>query len=236
MTCRRAAMDDRKKILVVDDEPQIIRVLRHILSAHGYAARTAEDGEAALEIFREWPPDLVLTDLQMPNMNGLELCRRLREDSSVPIVILSVRNDEKVIVEALDAGADDYVTKPFGTDVLLARLRSALRRSPEKASDTLRLGDFTVDIAAHAAEMGGRPLKLTPKEFDLLVCFLRNSDRVLTHSFLLRKIWGDYYTEQPEALRVLVGSLRKKIEADHANPRYLQTEPWVGYRFNANGI
>lgn len=236
MTCRRAAMDDRKKILVVDDEPQIIRVLRHILSAHGYAARTAEDGEAALEIFREWPPDLVLTDLQMPNMNGLELCRRLREDSSVPIVILSVRNDEKVIVEALDAGADDYVTKPFGTDVLLARLRSALRRSPEKTSDTLRLGDFTVDIAAHAAEMGGRPLKLTPKEFDLLVCFLRNSDRVLTHSFLLRKIWGDYYTEQPEALRVLVGSLRKKIEADHANPRYLQTEPWVGYRFNANGI
>lgn len=229
-------MDDRKKILVVDDEPQIIRVLRHILSAHGYAARTAEDGEAALEIFREWPPDLVLTDLQMPNMNGLELCRRLREDSSVPIVILSVRNDEKVIVEALDAGADDYVTKPFGTDVLLARLRSALRRSPEKTSDTLRLGDFTVDIAAHAAEMGGRPLKLTPKEFDLLVCFLRNSDRVLTHSFLLRKIWGDYYTEQPEALRVLVGSLRKKIEADHANPRYLQTEPWVGYRFNANGI
>jgi len=228
-------MDDRKKILVVDDEPQIIRVLRHILSAHGYAARTAEDGEAALEIFREWPPDLVLTDLQMPNMNGLELCRRLREDSSVPIVILSVRNDEKVIVEALDAGADDYVTKPFGTDVLLARLRSALRRSPEKTSDTLKVGDFAVDIAAHTAELDGRPLKLTPKEFELLLCFLRNSDRVLTHSFLLRKVWGDYYTEQPEALRVLVGSLRKKIEADHANPRYLQTEPWVGYRFNATG-
>ena len=224
-------MDDRKKILVVDDEPQIIRVLRHILSAHGYAVRTAEDGESALEVFREWQPELVLTDLQMPVMNGLELCRRLRRESNVLIVILSVRNEEKIIVEALDAGADDYVIKPFATNELLARLRSALRRVPEKTSDLLKLGDFAVDIAAHTAELAGHPLKLTPKEFDLLICFLRNPERVLTHSFLLRKVWGDYYAEQADALRVLVGALRKKIEDDPANPKYIQTEPWVGYRF-----
>jgi two-component system KDP operon response regulator KdpE len=225
-------MDVRKKILVVDDEAQIIRVLRHILNAHGYAVRAAEDGEAGLEAFREWQPDLVLTDLQMPNVDGLEFTREIRRNSEVPIVILSVRNEEKTIVEALDAGADDYVTKPFGTNELLARLRSTLRRLPDKPFELIEAGAFHVDVAAHRADVGGQQLKLTPKEFDLLVCLLRNSDRVLTHTFLLRKIWGDYYTEQPEALRVLVGSLRKKIEPDPSNPKYLQTEPWVGYRFD----
>jgi two-component system KDP operon response regulator KdpE len=224
-------MDNRKKILVVDDEAQIIRVLRHILGAHGYAVRTAEDGASALEVFREWPADLVLTDLQMPNVDGLELCRRLRATSSVPIIVLSVRNEEKTIVEALDAGADDYVTKPFGTNELLARLRSTLRRFPERPSDVIQTGDFSLDIDGHHASVSGASLKLTPKEFALLECFLRNPDRVLTHSFLLKKVWGDYYTEQLEALRVLVGTLRKKIEADPSNPKYLQTEPWVGYRF-----
>jgi two-component system, OmpR family, KDP operon response regulator KdpE len=224
-------MDDRKKILVVDDETQIIRVLRHILGAHGYSVRTAEDGEAALEVFREWSPDLVLTDLQMPKMDGLELCRKLRAMSAVPIIVLSVRNEEAAIVEALDAGADDYVTKPFGTDELLARLRSALRRVPEEPAAVLELRAFRVDTAAHLAALGGKPLRLTPKEFDLLVCLMRNSERVLTHTFLLKNVWGNYYTEQPEALRVLVASLRKKIEADPSNPKYLQTEPWVGYRF-----
>jgi two-component system KDP operon response regulator KdpE len=225
-------MDTRKKILVVDDEAQIIRVLRHILNAHGYAVHAAEDGEAALGEFDEWQPDLVLTDLQMPNIDGLELTRRLRTKSDVPIVILSVRNEEKTIVAALDLGADDYVAKPFGTDELLARIRSALRRVPEKAPDKIEAGDFSIDIGAHSAVVRGEHLKLTPKEFDLLVCFLRNSGRVLTHSFLLKKVWGDYYTEQAEALRVLVASLRKKIEPDASNPAYLQTEPWVGYRFD----
>jgi len=225
-------MDDKKKILVVDDEAQIIRVLRHILNAHGYSVRTAEDGESAFEVFQEWEPDLVLTDLQMPNVSGLELCKKLRTVSDVPIVILSVRNEEKVIVEALDVGADDYVTKPFNTNELLARLRSMLRRAPDKPATVIETGDFTVDIDAHHASVNGRSIKLTPKEFDLLVCLLRNPDRVLTHSYLLKNVWGTYYTEQPEALRVLVGSLRKKIEADPSNPKYLQTEPWIGYRFD----
>jgi two-component system KDP operon response regulator KdpE len=225
-------MDDRKKVLLVDDEAQIIRVLRHIVNAHGYAVRAAEDGEAGLEVFREWQPDLVLTDLQMPNVDGLELCRRIRKGSTVPIVVLSVRDDEKTIVQALDSGADDYVTKPFGTNELLARLRAAFRRVPERSGDVIESGEFRVDTSAHAAGLNGQKLKLTPKEFDLLVCLLRNPDRVLTHAFLLRHVWGDYYTEQPEALRVLVGSLRKKIEANPSDPRYLLTEPWIGYRFH----
>lgn len=228
-------MEARKKILVVDDEAQIVRVLRHILNAHGYAVHAAEDGEAGLEAFREWQPDLVLTDLQMPIVDGLELTRTIRTSSDVPIVILSVRNEEKTIVEALDAGADDYVTKPFGTNELLARLRSTLRRVPEKSSESIAIGDFRLDVAAHRSEVGGHPLKLTPKEFDLLVCLMRNPYRVLTHTFLLRKVWGDYYSDQAEALRVLVGSLRKKIEPDPASPKYLQTEPWVGYRFDPAG-
>jgi len=222
---------DRKKVLVVDDEPQILRVLRHILAAHNYLVRSAEDGEAALEVFDEWRPDLVLTDLQMPNMNGLELCRRLRKLSDVPIIVLSVRNEETSIVEALDTGADDYVTKPFGTNELLARIRSSLRRAPERAANVLDVGEFHVDVSAHQVSLDGRELRLTPKEFDLLVCLLRNPDRVLTHTYLLQHVWGSYYTEQPEALRVLVGSLRKKIEPDPSNPKYLLTEPWVGYRF-----
>ena len=224
-------MDDRRKVLIVDDEAQIIRVLRHILNAHGYAVRAAEDGEAAIESFREWQPDLVVTDLQMPNMDGLELCERIRKDSDVPIVVLSVRDDEKTIVKALDSGADDYVTKPFGTNELLARLRATFRRVPDKSSSVIERGPFHIDISAHSAELDGKILKLTPKEFDLLVCLLRNPDHVLTHSFLLRHVWGDYYAEQAEALRVLVGSLRKKIEPDPSSPRYLLTEPWIGYRF-----
>jgi two-component system KDP operon response regulator KdpE len=224
-------MDERQKILIVDDEPQILRVLRHILSAHGYAVRSAEDGADALDVFREWRPDLVLTDLQMPKMDGLELCRRLRKSSDIPIVVLSVRSDELMIVNTLDAGADDYVTKPFGTNELLARIRSAIRRAPAGASGSISLGDFKVDIAGHLAEVAGRSLKLTPKEFDLLVCLLRNPERILTHSFLLKNVWGEYYAEQSDALRVLVGSLRKKIEPAPSMPRYVQTEPWIGYRF-----
>lgn len=224
-------MEPKKKILVVDDEPQIARVLRHVLDAHGYAVRTAEDGAAGIELFGDWQPDIVLTDLQMPVMDGLELCRQIRAASDIPIVILSVRDEEETIVNALDAGADDYVTKPFGTGELLARLRSALRRAPEKSENRIELSGFVVDISAHQASLNGKQLRLTPKEFDLLVVFLRHPDRVLTHSFILQKVWGSYYAEQSEALRVLIGSLRKKIEADHANPQFIQTEPWIGYRF-----
>jgi two-component system KDP operon response regulator KdpE len=224
-------MSDKFKILVVDDETQILRVLRHVLSAPTYSVRTAPDGEAALEIFREWLPDLVITDLQMPGMSGMELCTQIRQASAAPIIVLSVRNDEVTIVKALDAGADDYVTKPFGSGELLARIRSALRRLPEPEDRSIEAGDFRVDIDAHRAEVAGSEVRLTPKEFELLVCLVKNRDRVLTHAVLLQKIWGSYYTEQPEALRVLVASLRKKIEPDPANPRYLLTEPWIGYRF-----
>jgi len=224
-------MEPKQKILVVDDESQITRVLRHILTAHDYAVRTADDGVAGFELFREWRPDLVLTDLQMPEMDGLELCRRIRSGSDVPIVILSVRDEEETIVEALDAGADDYVTKPFSTNELLARLRSAFRRAPKQEINVVEAGSFSLDKNAHLAKLNGIELRLTPKEFDLLDVFMRNPERVLTHSFLLQKVWGSYYTEQADALRVLVGSLRKKIETDLSNPKYIQTEPWIGYRF-----
>jgi Response regulators consisting of a CheY-like receiver domain and a winged-helix DNA-binding domain len=224
-------MSEKPKILVVDDELQIMRVMRHILSAHQYSIRTSDDAEAAFEMFHDWQPDLVITDLQLPGPDGLELCKRLRSESNIPIIILSVRNEETMIVAALDAGADDYVTKPFGTNELLARIRSLLRRVPERNGTAVEAGEFFVDAAAHKATIRGKEIRLTPKEFELLDCLVRNPDKVLTHTFLLQKVWGNYYAEQPEALRVLVGSLRKKIESDPANPRYLLTEPWIGYRF-----
>jgi two-component system, OmpR family, KDP operon response regulator KdpE len=224
----------KKKILVIDDELQIIRVMRHILSAHQYEIRTADDGKSAMEVFEYWQPDLVITDLQMPNVSGLELCRRLREVSGVPIIVLSVRDEEETIVEALDAGADDYVTKPFGTNELLARVRSGLRRTPEKVENISEVGDFMVDTGAHKVTVRGAEIHLTPKEFDLLSFLIKNPDKVLTHTLLLQKVWGNYYTESPEALRVLVGALRKKIEEDFSHPKYLLTEPWIGYRFIPN--
>lgn len=224
-------MDDVQKILVVDDEPQITRVMRHILTAHQYSVRTADDGAPALDLFTEWSPELVITDLQMPEMDGLELCRRLRAISDVPIIILSVRNDEKTIVEALDAGADDYVVKPFSTNELLARVRSRLRRLPERSENIIEAGDFRIDVSAHQVTIKDEEARLTPKEFDLLVFLARNPDRVLTHAVLLTKVWGSYYAEQPETVRVLVGTLRKKIEPDPSNPKYILTEPWIGYRF-----
>jgi two-component system, OmpR family, KDP operon response regulator KdpE len=224
-------MTENYKILLVDDEAQILRVLRHVLSAPPYSVRTASDGDAAFELFREWAPDLVITDLQMPKLAGMELCRQIRKVSAVPVIVLSVRNDEETIVGALDAGADDYVTKPFGSGELMARVRSALRRRPEREAQLIEIGDFRIDIQAHIAEVRGSEVRLTPKEFDLLVALAKNHDRVLTHTVLLQKVWGNYYTEQPEALRVLVGSLRKKIETEPAKPQYLITEPWIGYRF-----
>lgn len=229
-------MSDRPKILVVDDETQILRVLRHAFPSTDYAVRTADDGESGLAVFDEWQPDVVITDLQMPVMNGLELCRRIRAASNVPVIVLSVRKEESTIVEALDAGADDYVTKPFSTGELLARVRSVLRRVPERERGPLAAGDIVVEVDARSVKIRGEGIHLTPKEFDLLVCLMRNQERVLTHRFLLQKVWGSYYAEQSDALRVLVGSLRKKIEADPANPKYLTTEPWIGYRFTAGPL
>ena len=223
-----------KRILVVDDEFQITRVLKRSLGAHRYDVRTASDGESGLDLFRDFQPDLVITDLSMPEMNGVELCRVIRRSSSVPIIVLSVRGEEQSKVEALDAGADDYITKPFGMNELLARVRAALRRSPQEDStaEPLEIGDFRLDLANHQILIRGALVHLTPKEFELLAHLITNHDRVLTHRSLLAKVWGGEYTEQVEYLRVFIGNLRKKIEADPAKPHYIVTEPWIGYRFN----
>lgn len=230
-------MNERKRILIVDDEPQITRVLRRSLQTHGYEVRTAADGEAALDVLHDWTPDLVVTDLSMPGLDGIELCRQVRARSELPIIVLSVKGEEQTKVRALDAGADDYVTKPFGMDELLARVRAALRRAPvavvQAIADTpLVLGDFTLDLQARSIKVRGNEVHLTPKEFDLLVYLMQHAGKVLTHRTLLGAVWGGDYTEQTEYLRVFVGQLRKKIEADPAHPRYILTEPWVGYRFN----
>ena len=227
-------MEANQRILVVDDEPQLTRVLRRSLSTNGYDVRVAGDGEFALQTFRDWPAALVITDLAMPNMGGLELCRRLRAISEVPIIVLSVRGEEKTKVEALDAGADDYVSKPFGMDELLARIRAALRRKPpaDPGAHILEAGEFRIDLEAHMATQSGKDLRLTPKEFDLMVHLFKNAGKVLTHRSLLGAVWGGDFTEQTEYLRVFIGQLRKKIEPDPSNPRYILTEPWIGYRFS----
>ena len=225
---------EHRHILVVDDEPQITRVLRTSLSTQGYDIRVANDGETALEISKDWIPDLVITDLMMPNMDGIELCRRLRTKSQVPIIVLSVKGEERTKVKALDAGADDYVTKPVGMNELLARVRANLRRLPSSTSELgglVEAGDFHVDLDAHIVTVSGREVKLTPKEFDLIVYFARHPGRILTHRALLSAVWGGNRVEQPEYLRVFIGQLRKKIEVDAAKPRYILTEPWIGYRF-----
>ena len=222
-----------RHILVVDDEPQITRVLRTSLVSQGYDIRVANDGETALDIVKDWTPDLVITDLSMPEMDGLELCRHLRAKSQVPIIVLSVKGEERIKVQALDAGADDYVTKPFGMTELLARVRANLRRFPsqDKESGVIEVGDFRVDLDAHAVSMNGREVRLTPKEFELITYFARHPGKVITHRALLTAVWGGNNTEQPEYLRVFIGQLRKKIEADPSEPRYILTDPWVGYRF-----
>ena len=229
---------ESSRVLVVDDEPQITRVLRTVLSSHGYQVRTAAEGESALTSFKEWSPELVITDLYMPHMDGVELCRRIREVSAVPIIVLSVKGEERTKVEALDSGADDYVTKPFGMDELMARVRAALRRSGAEASEpavSFQAGDFRIDMDARRVHTQGREVRLTPKEFDLFVYMAKHPNRVLTHATLLEAVWGPGSQEQPEYLRVFMGQLRKKLEPDPSNPRYLVTEPWVGYRFNPKG-
>jgi len=229
-------MDNKKRILVVDDEQEITLVLRSGLTKHGYEVRTASEGEAALEFFTAWTPDLVITDLSMPNMNGLKLCQRLRTISSVPIIILSVKGDEATKIEALDAGADDYITKPFGMGELLARVRAALRRSPETDVEgtIIEDGDFRIDLETRQVLVDGKEVRLSPKEFDLLLHFIRHAGKVLTHRALLAHTWGGDYADQTEYLRVFIRHLRKKIEPDPAKPRYILTDPWVGYRFQSS--
>jgi two-component system KDP operon response regulator KdpE len=227
---------ESSRVLVVDDEPQITRVLRTVLTSQGYQVRTAAEGEAALSNFAEWRPELVITDLYMPRMDGVELCRRIRAISTVPIIVLSVKGEERTKVEALDSGADDYVTKPFGIDELLARVRAALRRgNSEDDVASFDAGDFRVDLEARRVHVRGQEVRLTPKEFELFVYLARHPNRVITHRTLLEAVWGEASQEQPEYLRVFMGQLRKKLEPDPSNPRYLVTEPWVGYRFNPNG-
>ncbi len=231
-----ATASDKSRVLVVDDEPQITRVLRTVLTSQGYQVKTAGEGESALASFTEFRPELVITDLYMPNMDGLELCRRIRTISSVPIIVLSVKGEEHTKVEALDSGADDYVTKPFGMDELLARVRAALRRGPGEADvPSFDVGDFRVDLESRRVHVRGQEVRLTPKEFDLFVYMARHPSRVITHRTLLEAVWGEASQEQPEYLRVFMGQLRKKLEPDPSNPRYLVTEPWVGYRFNPQG-
>jgi two-component system KDP operon response regulator KdpE len=223
------------RILVVDDELQITRVLRRALASQGYEVQTAAEGEEALGVFREWNPDLVVTDLSMPGMGGLELCRRIRKTSTVPIIILSVKGEERIKVESLNTGADDYVTKPFGMEELFARIRAALRRASAPILDeaaTLEIGDFKVEQTTRTVWVRNQAIHLTPKEYDLLLYFLNHRGRVLTHRVLLGAVWGGESVEQSEYLRVFIGQLRKKIEIDPSQPRYIVTDPWVGYRFN----
>jgi two-component system KDP operon response regulator KdpE len=227
-------MTHRARILLVDDEVAIQRAVGPLLRARGYELDVAGTAAEALKAFMDRSPDLIILDLGLPDMEGTEVCRRIREKSAVPIVVLSARGAEADKVNALDLGADDYVTKPFGPEELLARVRVALRRVHSEGDTEkghLRAGDLTIDYDRRRVLRGETEIRLTPKEFELLSLLARNHDRVLTHRVILKEIWGAGAVEQPEHLWTLVAQLRKKIEPDAANPKYLLSEPWVGYRF-----
>jgi two-component system KDP operon response regulator KdpE len=226
-------MAERSRILVVDDETQISRVLKTTLNSQGYEVKTASNGEAGFDAISDWLPDLLITDLSMPGMSGIDLCRAVRERSSIPIIVLSVRGEEKIKIEALDAGADDYVTKPFSVNELLARVRANLRRviaNDEEVSAPIEEGVFYISPEARQVKVSGKEVHLTPKEFDLLVFMARHPNKVLTHRVLLNAVWGSESVQQPEYLRVFINQLRKKIEPGET-PKYIVTDPWVGYRF-----
>ncbi len=220
------------RVLVVDDEMQILRLLRRTLEAHGYAVEAVDTGGAALAAVGRRHPDAVLLDLMLPDMDGLEVCRSLREHLQAPIIVLSARGEERTKVEALDLGADDYLTKPFGTAELLARLRAALRHAAgSRTSSIIRAGDLTVDLDRRLVTRDGEPVHVTPKEYDTLKYLAQHAGRVITHRALLGSIWGPEYGEELHYLHVLVNQLRRKVEPDPARPRYILTEPGVGYRF-----
>ncbi len=226
-------MTARGRILLVDDETAIQRAVGPLLRSRGYDVDVAGSGTEALRMASTHPPDLIVLDLALPDLEGTEVCRRIRESSAVPIVVLSARGAEADKVNALDLGADDYITKPFGPEELLARIRVALRRvqaPEEEAAGQLRVGRLTIDYDRRRALRDDTEIRLTPKEFDLLSLLARNHDRVLTHRAILKAVWGPNAVEQPEHLWTLVGQLRRKIEPDPANPRYVISEPWVGYR------
>jgi two-component system, OmpR family, KDP operon response regulator KdpE len=224
------------RVLVVDDEPQILRALRAALIGHGYDVRTASNGEDALDVIATQPPDVVVLDLIMPGMSGFDVVKDMRTWSPVPIVVLSARGEERDKVTALDLGADDYLTKPFGMDELLARIRVALRHRAGTTGESpiVRVGDIAIDLARRVVTRGGDRIHLTPTEWQLLAQLARNADKVLTHRMLLERVWGPMATEEPQYLRVYINQLRRKLEADPADPRVLITEPGVGYRLLAN--
>jgi two-component system KDP operon response regulator KdpE len=219
------------KILVVDDDPQIRRVMKATLVAQHYEVVEARTGEEALESVPHEMPSLVLLDMNMPGMGGLETCRELRASSDIPVIILSVRNTEKDKVAALDAGADDYVTKPFSIEELLARIRAALRRSPEGGPRQFSAGELEIDFDTRRVRARGKEVRLTPKELELLRYLVTHAGKAITHRELLQAVWGPDYGDEPEYLRVFVNQLRKKIEPNPGKPQYILTEPWVGYRF-----
>jgi two-component system KDP operon response regulator KdpE len=222
------------RILLIDDEVSIQRAVAPLLRSRGYEMEVAGTGSEALKMFADRPPDLIVLDLGLPDIEGTEVCRRIRAQSPLPIIVLSARGAEADKVSALELGADDYITKPFGPEELVARIRVALRRTT--AEDTppagrLKAGDLTIDYDRRRVLRSDEEIRLTPKEFELLSLLARNADRVLTHRSILKAIWGAGAVDQPEHLWVLVGQLRKKIEPDAGTPRYVVSEPWVGYRF-----
>jgi two-component system KDP operon response regulator KdpE len=221
------------KVLVVDDEPNILSTLAPLLRSRGYDVSTAMSGRSAIEIVEREKPDLIVLDLGLPDMDGVDVCRTIREGENVPIVVLSARGAEGDKVRALDLGADDYVTKPFGAEELLARIRAALRRgdAPPPASEPIVRGGLVIDRERFRVSRDGEEVRLTPKEFELLTFLAQHPGRVLTHRAILKAIWGSNAVDQPEHLRVLVGALRRKIEPNPSTPKYILTEPWVGYRF-----
>jgi two-component system KDP operon response regulator KdpE len=220
-------------VLIVDDEPNIIATLSPLLRTRGYDVLSAMSGRAALDVVERDKPDLVILDLGLPDMQGVDVCRRIRQSSNAPILVLSARGAEGDKVNALDAGADDYVTKPFSAEELLARIRVCLRRveGPTPANEPIVRGDLVIDRERFRVHRGSEEVRLTPKEFELLTFLAQHPGRVLTHRVILKAIWGPHAADQPEHLRVLVGSLRKKIEPNAGSPKYILTEPWVGYRF-----
>lgn len=225
-------MTTRPKILVVDDEPQIQRFLRHSLDAAGYAVTTAGDAASALRQCRAAPPDLMILDLGLPDFNGKSVIGEIRQRSAVPIIVLSAHDQEQEKIYALDLGANDFIAKPFGIGELLARIRACLRVAGAlaPADGRLRRGTLVIDVPAHTVELAGRPIRLTPREFDLLVLLARHSGRVMTHRQILAETWGPAHTEDTPYLRVFIGQLRQKIEANPAEPAIILTEPGVGYR------
>jgi two-component system KDP operon response regulator KdpE len=218
------------RILVVDDEPQILRALQMSLRGAGYDVDTASTGAQALTAAAVQPPDAVILDLVLPDTRGTDVCRELRTWSTVPVIVLSVVGDESEKVAALDAGADDYVTKPFGLDELLARLRAALRRVDAETEPVREVGELRVDLAGREVTFAGHPVQLTPNEFTLLSMLVRNEGKLLTHKAILEEVWGHAYTEESHYLHVYVSQLRRKLEPDSTRPRYILTEPGVGYR------